>query len=237
MTNLQYDQIFAQRGAQYHAAMRRFPRVRAAEFARAFERRPVRQGQRVLDIPAGGGYVAPLLAGAEVTHLELTAGFGGAVPVVAVDGPWPVGRFDHVLCGAALHHIDDQAGFVARLLEHLEPDGTLHLFDVAVGSPIAAFLDGFVGRHNGTGHAGRYLPADIASVRGGGRVEFCGELACPWLFASRADLRAFCHGLFGLAEVDPAELEAALAELVGIRERDGVVSLDWRLTYVDLRLD
>ena len=44
----------------------------------------------------------------------------------------------------------------------------------------------------------------------------------------------FCGSLFGLVDCPPAELRAALADLVGFETSDGGVRLDWRLLYVDL---
>ena len=231
-----YAAIFAQRGDRYHAAMQRHPGARHAEFAQLFARVPVRAGARVLDLPAGGAYLGQHLpAGCELVSLELSDGFGAGVAVVDAASPWRWGRFDHAVCLAALHHIDAPDDFLARLLTHLAPGGTLHLADVAAGSGIARFLDGFVGRYNLTGHEGTYLRADPARFAALGAVARCEEAACPWVFADEAQMVDFTGRLFGLVDCPDEALREALHELVGVRVTGDAVALDWRLVYVDLQ--
>lgn len=234
--NLEYGEIFARRGDAYHAAMLRCPDARRAEFARLFEHAAPRTGQRVLDIPAGGGYLRRHLhADVELTSLELTAGFGNDVQVYDPAQPWSFGTFDHIVCLAALHHIEDQAGFIGNLLTHLHPQGTLHLADVPGRSGLTRFLDGFVGRYNVTGHAGLYLPNDPAWFARLGRVARCDELSCPWEFESERQMLQFSGGLFGVVDCPQAALRDALQEHVGFHREGDRVVLDWRLLYVDLQ--
>jgi SAM-dependent methyltransferase len=233
--NLTYPEIFAQRGNRYHGAMLRFPHARDAEFERLFDACPVAAGARVLDLPAGGGYLARFLpADATLVSLELAEGFGGGVQVHDAQRTWPHAPFDHAVCLAALHHIPDQPSFISGLLSTLHPGGVLHVADVAGGSPLTRFLDGFVGRYNITGHEGMYLPQDEAFFAAIGKVRRFGEFACPWHFDSETAMLDFCGSLFGLVDCPPAELRAALADLVGFQSVAGGVRLDWRLLYVDL---
>jgi len=234
--NLEYGEIFAQRGDAYHAAMLHCPDARNREFARLFEGAAPQVGQRVLDIPAGGGYLRRHLPrGIELVSLELTAGFGNGVPVYDPAQPWTFGTFDHIVCLAALHHIEHQAGFIGGLLTHLHPRGTLHLADVPGGSGLTHFLDGFVGRYNVTGHAGLYLPHDPAWFAELGNVARFGELPCPWTFENEQQMLEFCGGLFGVVDCPPAALCQALQEHVGFHHEQDRVVLDWRLLYVDLQ--
>jgi SAM-dependent methyltransferase len=233
--NLTYPEIFAQRGNRYHDAMLRFPNARDAEFRCLFDAAPVPAKARVLDLPAGGGYLARFLpADAELVSLELSEGFGGGVDVHDPQRTWPHAPFDHAVCLAALHHIPDQPSFIRGLLGTLAPGGILHLADVPAGSSLTRFLDGFVGRYNITGHEGMYLPADEGFYASIGHLRRCAELPCPWHFANEAAMLDFCGSLFGLVDCPPAELREALADLVGFEARDGGVRLDWRLLYVDL---
>jgi SAM-dependent methyltransferase len=233
---LEYGEIFTQRGDAYHGAMLRHPHARDAEFARLFEGTPAHTGQRVLDLPSGGGYLRRWLPDdVEVLCLELTHGFGNDVPVYDPAQPWPHGSFDHAVCLAALHHIEDQSVFLRTLLTRLHPRGTLHLADVARGSGVARFLDGFVGRYNVTGHEGSYLAADPAWFAKLGSVIRLGELACPWHFTDEARMLEFCAGLFGVIDCPPTALREALGDLVGFRHVEGEVVVDWRLLYVDIQ--
>lgn len=235
--NLEYGDIFLHRGRAYDDAMRRYPRARDAEFALLFAGGRSRAGQRVLDIPAGGGYLRRhLAAGADLVSLELTVGFGGEVPAWDASQPWTFGKFGHAVCLAALHHMADQAGFLRMLLGYLQPQGTLHVADVRRGSGIDTFLDGFIGRYNVTGHAGCYLPDDPPWFAGIGDVVRCGEQACPWAFDDEAQMLDFCAGLFGLIDCPAEALREALREYVGFRHVGAQVLLDWRLLYVDLRV-
>ncbi|QNP41416.1 class I SAM-dependent methyltransferase [Lysobacter solisilvae (ex Woo and Kim 2020)] len=233
--NLGYADIFAQRGHDYHAAMSCQPQARRREFEALFSATPVQAGQRVLDVPAGGGYLQRYLpCETELCSLELTSGFGTDLPQYDPARTWTHGRFEHAVCLAALHHIEDQDAFLRGLLDRLTPDGTLHLADVRHGSGIAGFLDGFVGRHNLTGHAGRYLRLDHARFAALGRVSRLEEIECPWHFASLDALAGFCSRLFGLVDCPGSLLLDALSDSVGIERHGAQVSLRWRLLYVDL---
>ena len=235
MTTPDYRAIFAARGDRYHAAMRRHPLARRAEFAQLFAHVPVAPGQRVLDLPAGGGYLAQALPdGAALVSLELSGGFGGGAEVVDFAQPWRWGRFDHAVCLAALHHVDAQDDFLARLLGTLVPGGTLHLADVVAGSGIARFLDDFVGRYNGTGHSGEYLRDDRARFSALGDIARCAGLDCPWAFPDEAALLDFSGRLFGLVDCPAPLLREALHELVGVRSTPAGIELAWRLLYVDV---
>lgn len=233
---MEYQDIFAHRGGAYHDAMLRHPDARNAEFTRLFTHDEPRAGQRVLDIPAGGGYLRRHLPpGVELVGLELTAGFGAGVPVLERMAPWNFGVFDHIVCLAALHHIDDQAAFLRGLLARLADGGTLHLADVAPDRGIARFLDGFVGRYTSTGHRGRYLPRDPQWFAAIGRVSRIEETSCPWTFEDEAQMVDFCGSLFGLVDCPAEALRDALHEHVGFRRVGHRTLLDWRLLYVDLQ--
>ncbi len=232
-----YGDIFDRRGKAYAEAMARWPAARDAEFAAAFAARPVRTGDRVLDIPAGGGYLRRRLPGALVTELEFSEGFAAGIPVVAPLGEWgpaATGPFDHAVCLAALHHIGDGDALVRRLLDLLSPRGVLHLADVPADSGIADFLDGFVGRYNQTGHAGLYRRADALAWGRLGRVLRCEEQEVAWRFDSDADLLGFTARLFGVSGCTDADLLRALEQQVGVQRDAHGVRLLWRLWYVDL---
>ena len=233
--NLEYGDIFEARGRPYHRAMMRHPLARRREFEQLFARRSLDGGETILDLPAGGGYLqARVRAGCTVEGYELTSGFSGEEKVLDPAQPWPLGRFARVVCLAALHHIEDKTGFLGKLISHTAPGGMLHVADVAQDSPIATFLDGFVGRFNGTGHEGAYLDRRMFEHVEGAQVAAYEERDCPWAFGSEAAMLEFCTDLFGLQACPPAELLAALERHVGIADgADGPV-LNWRLTYVDL---
>jgi len=232
-----YSEIFDLRGSAYAQAMTRWPDAREAEFTALFEASPVLPGQGVLDVPAGGGYLRARLAQARVEELEFSEGFSKVLPVVPPLGPWPAaqsGPFDHIVCLAALHHIQEGDAFIRRLVGLLAPGGVLHLADVPAGSGVAGFLDGFVGRFNQTGHSGLYRTADRGSWARLGSVLRCEERVVPWRFAHDDDMLAFTAGLFGVSGCPMPQLMQALEQQVGVSRDAQGVSLLWKLWYVDL---
>ncbi|WP_189450759.1 class I SAM-dependent methyltransferase [Cognatilysobacter xinjiangensis] len=232
-----YAEIFEIRGQRYHRAMLSQPRARANEFARLFDVAPPSAGQRVLDVPAGGGYLGQWLGDrVQVTSLELTDGFGHSSDVIHAPANWPDALYDHAVCLAALHHISDRPAFLGLLRDRVRPGGTIHLADVHQDSPLTGFLDGFVGRYNLTGHHGDYLRADDDLYGQLGRVIRCEEASCPWVFPSEPDMLDFCSELFGL-EGHPEDALATELRSIGVRHAaDGSVELDWRLLYIDIEV-
>lgn len=235
--NPDYVHIFEQRGHPYHAAMLAQPHARDAEFDGLFAARPLQQGERILDIPAGGGYLARHLGdGAQVTSLEITSGFSQGIEVVDPERLDAWQGMDRAVCLTALHHFNDAIGFLGRLVRTVRPGGLLHLADVAAGSPLCAFLDGFVGRYNATGHAGRYLSPQARDYAALGRVTRCEEARCDWRFPDEAAMLRFCNDLFGLRDCPQEALREALLTHAGFDADAGEVRLHWRLLYVDVEV-
>lgn len=233
--NLDYPRIFDARGHSYHRAMLDQPNARNAEFAGLFAEAEALPGQRVFDIPAGGGYLARLLPGGVELHgMELSAGFGSDMPIYIPGQPWPWGQFDHGVCLAALHHIDDQEGFIAGLMDRVRPGGTLHLGDVSATSGISRFLDEFVAQYNQTGHVGKYLSTESDFSRFG-HVSRLTEAACDWVFDCTEQMLRFCTKLFGLVDCPRPDLLSALRNYVGVSERGQHTVLHWKLLYVDIQ--
>jgi hypothetical protein len=231
----EYDAIFEKRGLSYHDAMRRHPDARNTEFDALFARRTVKHGETVLDIPAGGGYLARRLpANTSVTELELTSGFTPDLMVVPTHGDWGVGKFDHTVCLAALHHISDQERFVAQLVAHTGPGGTVHIADVDAETSITEFLDGFVGRYNITGHKGKYLTERSFLSIPDARLIANEIRSCPWRFSNEAAALDFAASLFGLVDYPRAAFREAVVDRVGLNRDGAEITLDWRLRYIDL---
>ena len=235
-----YQEIFDERGRGYDDAMRRWPHVRDEELAFAASLARVRAGDRVLDVPAGGGYLdAHLPDGAVLTSVEPSRSFAArsrARGLVVVESPLsadavPAGSVDVLVSIAGIHHEPDHDALLAAWRRPLAAGGRLAVADVAAGSPEARFLDEFVGRHNGEGHAGCYLGDDL-----GERAEAVGytDVAIVdgryhWWAATLDELAAFCAGLFGLSGVTGDEVGAALVGRLGV-DRDGDrVGLRWGL--------
>lgn len=229
---LNYEEIFRHRGASYHEAMLKFPRVRSLEFRQLFLRKPLKSGETVVDCPALGGYLfnnvdVPIT----VQSYDYCPQSETVAPISELQGV----EADRVVCLAASHHIPDLHGFLLSLSPVLKTGGRVHLADVTVNSPIREFLDSFVGKWTSTGHNGIWR--DFSEFNLEGFTTTASEQRwCPWEFSSQEEMVHFCRLLFGL-DRNPSDYEIleALDEHVGTLDlKDGGKLLIWNLTYVDL---
>lgn len=236
-----YEDIFVQRGSAYDRAMRHLPQARAAEFAQVIARADVRLGQVVADVPAGGGYLRRFLP-AGVTWLghEPCASFQGGQHGAPSSGspllpfPWSDASVDRVVCLAGLHHQDDKTPFHSEARRVLRPDGLYVLSDVPADSPVAAFLDGFIGAHNSTGHSGTYLDGKTQSELSAAGLRIVSDelVRFLWIFRDVSELGEFCHGLFDLRTASPRSVAEAAAEQLGVEVVPEGVGLRWELRTV-----
>jgi SAM-dependent methyltransferase len=239
--NKTYQDLFDVRGSSYDGAMQRYPQAREQEFAQVVSAVPLQPGMVVADVPAGGGYLrAYLPAGCQWLGHEPCAGFtqhgaasGQGKPWLPL--PWCDAAVDVVISLAGVHHVDDKRPLWAELWRVVKPGGHLVLSDVAAGTPVARFLDGYVGAHNSTGHEGRYL--DEQTLReladAGWLLQRHGMQRFHWVFAQRAAMAAFCHGLFDLRGTTEAHTQAAIEAQLGVTAwPDGRVGMHWSLMTV-----
>lgn len=236
-----YTDIFAARGALYHQAMRRFPEARDEEFAALVRVADIRDGERICDAPAGGGYLARHLpSGCELCYVENAAAFlkdctGEArrhMVLGRLDAlPLGDGCRDHVVSLAGLHHVADKAAFFRQAARVLRPGGVLTCADVWHDSPVRRFLDDFVGAHNETGHSGWYFDEATAGAvaAGGFRDVQVERIAFAWRFAHAADLPDFCALLFGMDAAGRARIGEAARTYLGAADAR---ALPWELCFV-----
>jgi len=238
-----YSRDFAERGSSYDRAMRSHPEARRAEFRQVVEAASLLPGHLVGDVPAGGGYLrAHLPEGVRWVGHEPCASFGAAVAHGATGGilpfPWQDASLDRVISLAGVHHHEDKRPFHAEVRRVLVRGGLYALSDVAAGSPVATFLDGYVGERNGTGHEGHYLGegsrADLAAA--GFAVVSDEARRFHWVAPDRDSLADFCIGLFSLSGTSRGSFLGAAEQLLGVDEVPGGVGLRWELrTLVAVR--
>lgn len=239
--NKSYEDHFDQRGSAYDLAMRRFPHARKEEFAQVIGAARLQPGMRVADVPAGGGYLqAYLPAGCEWLGHEPCPSFTNhgtdaptGLPLLPLS--WDDASVDAAISLAGIHHIAYKRPFFAELFRVTKPGGTLVVSDVAAGSAVARFLDGYVGAHNSTGHDGLFLDeGTLEGLRSAGwSIEHSGVRDFEWVFANRADMASFCHALFDLRTSSEADTLAAIETQLGVTERpDGAVGMKWSLLTI-----
>jgi SAM-dependent methyltransferase len=237
---MDYSSIFEQRGHEYHLAMQLAPNARQLEFATLFQAQSVTRNEVLFDIPSGGGYLAHYIP-VPVTYrgYEFSQGFANEnliVQLLDMNQPWLIGQADRVVSLAGLHHHSDSIKVITRLKTHVKSGGWLHVADVAAGSMVGEFLNGFVDRANPMGHQGIFLPVERSlypETWNISRLEVC---QCPWHFSSLAEVKLFCKLMFGLRSDCDDELIWALEKTVGIdhTENNGLV-LNWELLYIDVK--
>ena len=237
-----YEDIFTARGAAYHEAMTRWPEAREEELRLLLELLEPQAGETLVDVPAGGGYLAARLpAGVRYVAVEAARPFfdrcpeGGSCtrvlsPLSKID--LPDRSADLVTCLTGLHHEPDVSGVLAELVRVLRPGGRLGVADVRLGSAPDRFLNGFVHEHSRTGHRGAFLDESFAdSLREAGLVEVTLAMApLRWCFSDSAAMVAFVGLLFGVDLASQDEIREAIAEMLGTDPLPGGgIALRWGL--------
>lgn len=235
---MNYEDIFRERGGAYHRAMARWPEARREEFTLPLAWTALLPGERVVDVPAGGGYLRHYLpADCEWAGHEPCASFlegPGALDRSLLPLPWPARFADAAVSIAGVHHLADKRPLFRDLHRVLRPTGRLVLADVHVDSAVARFLDDFVGRYNSTGHEGDYLGEHTLQELGetGFAVERAARVPYGWWFADRREVGEFCRLLFDVARADAAQVADAVEEYLGLTTRGGQVGLNWELYLI-----
>lgn len=235
---MNYEEIFTQRGGDYDRAMREFAHARDEEFRLPLQLAKVKPGEVVIDVPAGGGYLADHLpAGCKWHGHEPCADFTGGgreLNQALLPLPWSNGFADLAISIAGVHHLEDKRPLFRELRRVLHSQGRLMLADVHEGSAVARFLDGFIGNNNSTGHQGRYLGEHtLEELRETGWEIISAERrAYPWRFDDIESLGRFCHQLFDLRQCSWQETARAVRAEPGVSEHASGCNLNWELYFI-----
>lgn len=243
-----YREIFDQRGAHYHQAMRQCPLARARELRAMVERAQLAPGQLVLDMPSGGGYLGDSIdVPVRLLCVDTAADFVRSVEPAPGRAAMfchdlactllPDGCADRVISLAGVHHLEDKHAFYREALRLLRPQGLFCLADVATGSAQDGFLNGFVDAHSSMGHKGRFLDVQV-----GDELRHCGfelerqeDVAYTWDFSSRAQMAAYCRLLFGIDRASDAQIIDGIAGTVGVNASEGDCRMNWGLRFACCR--
>jgi len=235
---LTYQDHFDQRGSSYDNAMQKFPLARRAEFLQVVEAAKLKPGMLAADVPAGGGYLKHFIPnGCFWIGHEPCASFTNhgvqtqhSIPLLPL--PWANCSVDVAISLAGVHHISDKIPFFSELNRVVRPGGRLVVSDVATGSDVAQFLDGYVGANNSTGHKGVYLDERTQDElsQAGWIVQQAAVNDFHWTFTSRKKMASFCHALFDLRTSNEVDTELAIESKLGVDDLpDGLVGLRWQL--------
>lgn len=247
-----YQAIFNQRADAYHQAMLNWPDARNQEFEALLKDLPINASSHILDIPAGGGYLANYLpVDINLHHLETSKLFadlfqqhchsGSCHPLslCSLDKlPQENDSIDIALSLAGLHHTEDKQPLFTELYRCLKPGGLLVLADAQEDSATARFLDGWVNDHNKMGHNGWYLNQQTIQ-----QLQDCGFECISnenrnyhWCFENPLQAGEYCKLMFGIDQAEASQVKDALTQHLGFDSLDnGTVGLHWQLYFITLR--
>lgn len=237
-----YNANFIERGARYLRALSNYPDARAEEFANAVASARPQPGHRVIDAPAGGGMLAEFLpVECPVARLECAPGFSNGPGVrshaySSIDC-WPLAcaSAERVISVAGVHHLHDKRRFYQEAWRCLVPGGVFLLAEVGEDTPVAAFLDGFVDRHNPQGHQGFYLNDRVLEQlqQSGFVIDSVVESHYQWRFADQLALVEFCSDQFGLLSLPTTEFMRQVSAYLPLNfGSPQEVSLPWQLRHI-----
>lgn len=247
-----YQAIFNQRADAYHKAMLTWPNARDQEFFAILQNLTITTETRILDIPAGGGYLANYIPNSvKLHHLETSKLFADLFHQYCHSGskhplslcnlnqlPQTDNSVDIVLSLAGLHHTEDKQPLFNELYRCLRPNGIFVLADAQEYSSIAGFLDGWVNEKNTMGHNGWYLNNQtLQQLRKSGFECINHENRdYHWCFQNKLQAGEYCKLMFGIDCASAEEVSDALEKALGFDTlSNGRIGLCWQLHFITAR--
>ena len=238
-----YAEIFAERAKEYDFAMTSWPDARNAEFRAVLE--PLRGATDglVCDMPSGGAYLQKHLpSGMRYVAVDPASGFFKGptdaqwVRAEISDVPLPDKSVDYIVSLAGLHHEPSLPAVFEEMRRILRCDGIGVIADVAVGTPPAIFLNGFVDTHNPLGHEGRFLDERLGGLLQDAGFEVLEDelVPVPWEFDTIQDAGEFGRYLFGVMDLTAEQVSNELERAIGCNRESGMVRVEWVLRRVTI---
>lgn len=239
-----YKTTFDARGHDYNAACDRCPEARESERNAVLDRADLRTGLRVLDLPAGGGYLTDgirerLGGNRGIVCVEPSRRFGERLRPHCETHHSPIDNtrladesFDRILSLAGLHHIPDRTSVYREWRRLLSPSGRIVVADVAIDTQTGDFLNEFVDANTQGGHKGIFIsPTEFEEQFSALNLRVTENhlIDVPWHFRSREVMGEFCWRLFSCQRTSPQQVAEALDDYVGVHPATDGIALRWQL--------
>lgn len=241
----EYADLFNVRGHLYNEAVSSCPLARENERAALLDLIGDAAGRTVIDIPAGGGYVADGIQArwpsASVICNEPAQRFAAAIQPCFTIRHDPMdslgladGSIDIIASLAGLHHVGNRLPLFREWKRVLRPGAMVAVADVMADSPTAAFLNEFVHANTPGGHEGVFFsPGEFtANLIDSGFAHVTERLIeVPWIFPNVKVMGRFCRTLFAATKATEEEVIEGIRHHLGWQEIESGIAMNWALIY------
>ena len=245
MKELGYKDIFDARGKSYNIASQICPSARGTERQLLIDLLRPGASERVIDAPAGGGYLADALdaAGCSTLCVEPSKEFASALPshyqtfISPISClPFEDGYADKYGSLAGLHHLlsPELAQVFSEAYRVLRPGSVIAVADVLAGSDVATFLNGPVDEYTYTGHDGHFFKQGdfghyLASA--GFRVVAERYQEYQWSFPDDEVMALYMKTIFGLDKAGLDTVYKLVHDYLRVTRDSAGVHVGWGLLY------
>lgn len=233
-----YEKRFANSDLIHAYAKDNSPRI--AEIKHLYDEIHRVKAKRVLNVPFEGSLIKSIVQHEEITFADFVVSDSmKSWNIIKTD--YDLNRlqdnyFDAVLSIAGIHHLTDPEQFRVLLGVNrvLRTSGWLLMVEVKDQSPTSRFLDDFVGKHTPTGHSGNYLKDTfLSTVARAGYANIKREtVRHEWVFKNKDHLFTWMCTFFGLSSISRETLLDRTEYILGIHEREQIVTVNWELDFI-----
>lgn len=236
-----YREIFNQRGTSYTNAMKLCPDARNEEFKTLINLLDLTDGDKLIDIPSGGGYLQShlsqdieLYSVDEANQFLSTDILKNRLCTDTCHTPFNNNFFDKAYSLAGSHHMPDKNEFYNEVNRILKPGGIFAYADVAKDSSVDTFLNVFVNNHNSMGHMGDFL--NLKTTRRdleSSNFTVVESYLCnyQWAFTTQLQASIFFKNLFGLDLATHKDVISGINKYLGSKTTENGYYVDWQLLH------